>query len=248
MNEALLLAACGFAVAATVQAATGFGFALIAGPVIFALIDPAAAVGLMLVLAESVNLLVLFAERRKPQVDWAAVRPALVAAIPGLPVGALAVRLLPAGALRLVVAAVVCAAVAWRVAGPRRAAGREEHRMAAIAAGFSVGLLTTSTTTNGPPLAIWLTARGLDPATLRDTVTVLFGVLDVAGLVVLVAVVGDRPVLAHAGWLLPLLAVCVAGHALGRLIFQRLPRGHHERIVLGLAVAAALGSVAAAGR
>src|SRR4029079_5024318 len=87
--------------AATVQAATGFGFALVAGPVLYAVMEPAAAVALVLIIGQVVNVLVLFGERRRPQVDWSAVRPALAAAIPGLPIGALIVRIVSATAMRL---------------------------------------------------------------------------------------------------------------------------------------------------
>jgi uncharacterized membrane protein YfcA len=54
----LLVAAGGLLVAATVQSATGFGFALIAGPVLYAVASPPAAVALVLVIGEVVNVLV----------------------------------------------------------------------------------------------------------------------------------------------------------------------------------------------
>jgi len=245
VSEALIIAACGFALAATVQSATGFGFALIAGPLVFAVIEPSAAVGLVLVLSQTVNLLVLFGERRRPRVDWGAVRPALAAAIPGLPVGAVAVRVLPASALRLAVALLVAAVVVDRIRMHRRGLRRGDGgRAAALAAGFAVGALTTSTTTNGPPLAVWLTARRLDPATLRDTVTVIFAIVDLAGIAVLAAVVGPGRTLTHASWLALLVPVCIAGQLVGRRVFLRIPARHFELVVLGLASAAAAVSLA----
>lgn len=245
MNEALIVAAVGFALAATVQSATGFGFSLISVPLVFAVIEPSAAVGLVLLLSQVVNLLVLFGERRRPRIDWAAVRPALLAAIPGLPVGAVAVRLLPADALRLAVAILVAAVVADRVRRHRQGRRRGDGgRPAALAAGFAVGVLTTSTATNGPPLAVWLTARGLDPATLRDTVTVLFAIVDLIGVGVLAAVVGPERTLTHVSWLLLLVPVCAAGQVAGRRIFLRIPPHRFEWVVLGLASAAAAASLA----
>ena len=245
------LAACGLLVASTVQSATGFGFSLVAGPALYAVVEPAAAVGLILVLGQVVNLLVLFGERRRPQIDWSAVFPALVAALPGLPIGALLVRTLPASSLRIGVGLVVCAVVVDRLARrlvrhQHRAAGLEAAagRGGAIAAGFTVGVLTTSTTTSGPPLAIWLTARRMAPTTLRDTVTVIFFVLDLVGITVVIAIVGTGSSLARAEWIPRLIPVAVAGHLLGRQVFLRLPARHYEWTVLTLALVAGAVSVA----
>lgn len=251
MSIAFALAACGLLVASTVQSATGFGFALVAGPALYAVVEPAAAVGLVMVLGQVVNLLVLFGERRRPQVDWSAVLPALVAALPGLPIGALLLRTLPASSLRLAVGLIVCAVVVNRLARrlarhKQRPSGREvaAGRGAAVAAGFAVGVLTTSTTTSGPPLAVWLTARRLEPGAVRDTVTVLFLVLDLIGIAILVTVVGTGPSLARADWVPMLIPVAAAGHLLGRQAFLRLPARYYAPIVLTFALVAGAASVA----
>ena len=60
----LVIAMFGILVAATLQSATGFGFALVAAPVLYAVSLPPAAVAVVLVLSQVVNVLVLFAERR----------------------------------------------------------------------------------------------------------------------------------------------------------------------------------------
>ena len=49
------------------QAATGFGFSLVAAPLLFAAIEPEPAVVLLLVLGLEVNLLTLATERRRPR-------------------------------------------------------------------------------------------------------------------------------------------------------------------------------------
>jgi uncharacterized membrane protein YfcA len=233
------------------QSATGFGFALVAGPTLYALVEPAAAVVLVLVLFQVVNVLVLFGERRPAQVDWAAVRPAVLAALPGLPIGALLLRTLPESTLRVAVGLVVCAfvgtALVRRLASHgRRSIGREAaaSRGGAVVAGFAAGVLTTSTTTNGPPLAIWLTARRMAAAKLRDTVTVIFVALGLLAIAVVAVVIGAGSSFARADWIPLLLAVVVAGHLLGRELFRRLPARHYEPIVLAIALLAGAASVA----
>jgi uncharacterized membrane protein YfcA len=244
VSTGLLIAGLGLLVAAVIQAATGFGFALVAGPVLYAVTEPAAAVALVLILGQVVNVLVLFGERRRPHVDWSAVRPALAAAIPGLPIGALIIRVVSATAMRIAVGGIVCAIVALRFLGrnrPRRQ--RNPGRGAALAAGFSVGVLTTSTTTSGPPLAIWLTARNMEPRVIRDVVSVIFFVLDVIGIAVLFAVGGSDST-ARLDWALLLLPVVIVGHVIGRQVFLRLPARHYEPLVLGAAFVAGLLSIA----
>src|SRR4051812_50043155 len=49
------------------QAATGFGFSLVAAPLVFAALEAEPAVGLLLVLGLEVNLLTLVTEGRRPR-------------------------------------------------------------------------------------------------------------------------------------------------------------------------------------
>ena len=201
MTAALLFACGALLVAATIQSATGFGFALVAGPALYAVTTPTSAVALVLIVGQVVNALVLFGERRRPVIDWTAVRPALAAAIPGLPIGALIVTVVPTAAMRIAVGLIVAALVLARlVRGRRPARAAAMGRGSALAAGFAVGVLTTSTTTNGPPLAIWLTARRMPPAAIRDAVTVIFAVVDIVGIVALLAIAGSDA-LADARWI-----------------------------------------------
>jgi uncharacterized membrane protein YfcA len=247
VSSAIVVAAAGLLLASTLQSATGFGFALVAGPAFYAAFEPAAAVALVLVLAEVVGVLVLFGEHRRPDPEWSAVLPAFVAALPGLPLGALLVRTLSTSSLRILVGLVVVCFVAARVArrhgeAPPASLGPDRHR--ALAAGFAVGVLTTSTTTAGPPLAIWLTGRRMAAAAIRDTVTVIFFGLDLIGIGVLVAVLGAGATFAQMHWLPLLIPNAVGGQVLGRRVFLRLPARHYEHVVLAFALAAGLLSVA----
>ncbi len=244
MGAAFWLTALGLLVACTVQSATGFGFSLIAGPALFAVIDASAAVTLLMIIGQVVNLLVLFAEDRRPHVDWNVLKPALLAALPGLPIGALIVRTMPLDTLRLAVGAIVCTLVISRlVRRGRPPSERVVGARGAVLAGLLVGVLTTSTTTTGPPLAVWLTSRRMPPGEIRDAVTVIFLVLDVVALPIFVFVVGFDAGLGHIGWVPLLLPGAVVGHFVGRKGFQRLPAHLYANIVLGFAMVAGALSV-----
>lgn len=232
--------------AAVVQASTGLGFALVLGPALFALLDPESAIVAVTVLGLALNGLVLFAEHRRPRVAWGEIRPILLAALPGALCGVIVLRALPKSALQVAVGAAVIVAAALRAYARRRAvAPSAGDPRARVALGFASGTLTTSAGINGPPLALWLTRRGLAPAEVRDSLSAAFLGLGVIGGLVL------APVLAAAGhdvdWapLAVALACVVAGHALGRRAFAALDAERYEPLVLAIVTAAGLASIAA---
>ena len=135
-------------------------------------------------------------------------------------------------------ASIVCALVAHRLSRRTPAARRAPGARPRWWRGFSAGVLTTSTTTNGPPLALWLGGRGLQPAVVRDTVSAAFLLLDLVGIGVVLAVVGPHRALAEAIWLPALVPVVLVGHLAGSWLFRRLPAHRYDQLLL-LAVAAA---------
>src|SRR3712207_3286074 len=91
---------------ASVQSATGFGFALVLSPALFAVLEPLEAVWALLALGLVLNVLVLrdtHGGTGGGAVRWDALRPALVAAVPGLALGALMLALAPKPVLQVVV-------------------------------------------------------------------------------------------------------------------------------------------------
>ena len=93
--------ACGAAVfaASAVQSATGFGFALLAGPVLFAVLDPGEALTALLTLGFVLNFLVLTDRAARDRVRWGELAPLLAAAVPGLAGGVLLLFVLPKAGL-----------------------------------------------------------------------------------------------------------------------------------------------------
>ena len=149
-----LAAAAAVAAGAALQSATGFGFSLVAAPLLFAAVDPEEAVGLLIVLGSVVNLLTLASERRRPRPRGARVR-----------------RRAGLGAARARWPAWRCCARSTRSrcrsrsrrrgrdAGRARGAPPERRDAGAGRRrwpGSRPGALTTSTTTAGPPLLVYL--------------------------------------------------------------------------------------------
>jgi hypothetical protein len=215
---------------ALLQAATGFGFSLLAAPLTFAAVDPAPAVGLLLLLGAEVNLLTL-AESRRPQPLRDSTVRMLACALPGAFAGVAVLRALPPVALQILVTLGILGTLA-----ARRGAGRRAH-VPAWAAGAAAGALTTSTSTNGPPMLLHLLDRGTPPAAVRDTMTVCFLGLAVVGGFAL-AVTGT-PALPSAALVLGLVPAVLVAHLVGRRLFTRLAAGGRYEAVLNLLLAVA---------
>jgi len=241
--------AAGVAVAAgaCVQSATGFGFALVSAPLLFAATDPAQAIGLLIVLGTEVNLLTLFGERRRPaplRPDWLWL---LAWSIPGALAGVAVLRALDAVALQVAVTVgvLVSLAVRWRTLRSEDEPSGRPPAWALPFSGFAAGGLTTSTNTAGPPLVLYLLHREASPVKVRDTLPIVFLGLSVVGALAL-AVTGTSGAVPEAAWLAALVPVVAVGHVAGRPIFARLAHGHYEGVLTGVLLVAVVAGLVTA--
>jgi uncharacterized protein len=226
-------------IAASVQATTGLGFALILTPVLFALLNPEGAIVAVTAFGLALNLLVLLAEHRRPSVAWSEVIPILIAVVPGAICGVLILRALSKPVLQVGVGCAVVAAAAMLASG--RIRPRIESSWPRLVIGFTTGTLSTSTGISGPPLALWLGSRGMRPGAIRDSITAIFlGTGMIAALTLL-------PIIhrAHLGAAIVLggIAAVVAGHAIGSRLFKRLNPRRFERLLLVIIAATGAASV-----
>jgi uncharacterized membrane protein YfcA len=230
----MVLAALAALVGAAVQSASGFGFALVLSPALFAVMEPAEAVTVLLALGAALNTLVLL-ERHDAR--WARLPPLILPALPGLALGAVVLAALSREPLQIGVVVAVIAAALWQLRHRAAAA-----RVPGTVAGFLSGVLTTSISISGPPLVLWLEAQALRPAEFRATLAAAFLALNIAGWAVLV-VAGDA--MAELGELVVLLGMVVAGHVLGAIAFRRLDHDRFYRLVLVLVLVTGAASVVA---
>lgn len=235
------LAALAVFLGAALQSATGFGFALVSAPLLFALLGPQQAVTAGVLVALVPNALTLLGERRRPQVLGRDVLALLLWSLPGLALGALALRELSDRLLSVLVAVAVLAGVALR-ARSRRAA-REDRGARTTARGWQLpatgvasGVLSTATSLNGPPLVFYLLARAASPVQTRDTLATIF---------LAHAVLGVPALLLSGTFAVPdgiaaLLLAALAGQVLGRRAFGWLRGERYERAVYVVLIATAL--------
>ena len=237
-----LVAAAAVAAGAALQSATGFGFSVVAAPLVFAVIEPEEAVGLLIVLSSLVNVLTLTGERRRPRPVVRECVVLLAFALPGAVAGVAVLRALDPVALQIAVSVGVVATLLAR----RLVQARETPAWAGPIAGVAAGALTTSTTTAGPPMIVYLLGRRLEPARVRDTMPVCFLGLSVVGVIALL-VTGTSGAVPDAGLVAVLVPVVVVGHLAGRPLFTALVRsGRYDEVLTAVLLASVAGGLAAA--
>ncbi len=224
-----------FVVAAGAQAVTGFGFALLAVPLLTLLVGPAPAVAVTTMVALVLTTGAAVSERA--HVDGRIALRLVSAALLGMPVGYLVLSRVDERPLRVVIAVVVLALVAVVASGAHIPAGPWQQ----WGAGMLSGTLLTSTGMNGPPLVLVLHSRGLDARRFRGTLQATFcgqGIVAVGIFLVGGLIAPETWVLAAAGALgVPL------GWWLGDRAFRLLPPERFRTAVLGMMIAIAVASL-----
>lgn len=227
--ETLAVAAVVF-LAGLVGGVSGFGFALVVVPILSVVIGPTEAV-LLVNAVSPVHSLAMFLLLRR-DVRWRTAIRLLIAGAFGMPLGAYALVVMSADALRIAIGATVLAGtfVLWR--------GFQVHRGGAIAealTGFVSGVLKTSTGINGPPLVLYLQGTGIEAVPFRATTSAVFLVSGVMGAVVLA--IGNQlttGILAQSAIAVPFI---FAGLLTGNRLFTGIAPARFRQLVLGLLVA-----------
>jgi uncharacterized membrane protein YfcA len=234
----LIVAGAIILLAAVVHAVTGFGFALVATPLLALTVDPHTAVVATTLAALAMTVTV--AVRQRHHAEWKVAAIALVGTVLGMPLGLLVYRMtserLLTGLIGLGV--LVCVVLVWR--------GTKIRGTTPTVAGVGLiaGALSTSTGTNGPPVVAAFQGMGYDPPTFRATLAVVFGGTSVLSLLLFVAA-GE--VNADALWI-GLIGVPTVqlGYWLGNPLFNRIdPKRFRTVVLVALLVSAAVTLAAA---
>lgn len=225
----LLAASAIVAVGALLQGSVGFGLGMLAAPLLV-LIDPAFVPAPLLAAALALTLLVAYRERSG--IDLRGVGWALAGRLPGTFMGAAVVAFTPQKATSFIVGAVVFVAVALIGSG----VSLPRTRAVLFGAGTLSGLMGTTTSIGGPPIAaLYHDAPG---EKIRGTMSGFFSV----GLVITLSVLAcigrfGRPEIDLAAWLLP---GAILGYAASGYVAPVLDRGYTRVAVLTVSTLAGL--------
>ena len=219
---------------------TGFGFALVAVPALTLVATPVEVVPCVMVLQVVAGAQLL--GRTWHAVDWKAVRPLLVAALIGTPLGTLALDGVPADPMRAIIGSVVLAAVVLLGTGVRLE--REPALATRLGIGLLSGLLNGSTAMAGPPVVLYFLATERSAASSRASLLTYFFALSIAGAVsVGVAGLVTWRTILLAAVMFPALTI---GNALGDRLFVRAPGETYRKVAMAMLLALALIAIARA--
>ena len=228
------------ALAGFLRGFTGFGSALAAVPLLSLVLEPIDVVPCVLVLQVVAGLQLL--RRVWSEVDWTSVRPLLLGALAGTPLGTLLLSHLPADAMRAAIGLVVLAAVALLRGG----AGREAKpgRATRLGVGWFSGVLNGGTAMGGPPVVLFFLATSSSVAVGRASLLVYFFFLSIGSLAVAAAAgLVSQHTLMLSLLMLPGLAL---GNSLGDRTFRRASPDTYRRVVMIVLSLIALASLARA--
>lgn len=223
-----IAAVCAILVGATISGLTGFGFGLVIVPIMLLLFPPPTVVVLTSSLAIASGLPILIEDRRK--VRLRIISPLMIPAIVGLFVGIQILTRLDTRYIKLTagIVVVIFAAMVARgfvIPGIR-------SRIAPVVAGFTSGMLGTSTGMSGPPVVLLLTDRAPEPRVFRASITFYFSTMNLIGilLVTRTGFVGRRE-FALAVVFLPL---ALFGRRVGQRVLYRVNPDQFRRISMAL--------------
>jgi uncharacterized membrane protein YfcA len=149
---------------------TGFGFALVAVPIVSTLVEPQIVVPMILMhgVVTSVPLLIHARHEVQPLRIW----PLMVGAIIGAPFGSYLLIVLEPDTLRLLIGFVALGFALLLLVGFNRPIARE--RLAFLPVGFLSGLLNGSSSMSGPPVILFFANQRIPPMVFRANIMLLF--------------------------------------------------------------------------
>ncbi|KPJ62480.1 MAG: hypothetical protein AMS15_03855 [Planctomycetes bacterium DG_23] len=224
--------------AGLIQGLTGFGFALVAVPIMTLFLSPKEVVPVVLIHAILIVAVILYEARK--WVDLRRIWPLMIAGIVGIPLGTYLLIFLQEGTLKILIGSVIVVFALAFLKGFRKQIKAEKLAFAPV--GFISGLLAGSTMMGGPPVILFFTNQGLSKNVFRANIVLYFTAVSLAAIPAYVAGgLITKEVVKDAVLLLPaLIAGGLTGIRLARAVQEQL----FEKIVLIILIVAGLMSIA----
>jgi len=231
--------------ASMIQAATGLGFGIIAGPILLIVMGSASAVQVTIVLSLFISALIVPTLRRS--IDYVLLWRLAFGSLAGLPLGIVLFLSIELNTLKLVAGLVVIymAWVVWRSGTASRSTATKSRRhdmVHDLATGLLSGAMTSSLAMPGPPVAsrLMILARSRD--VVRATTLALFVISYTAALAVQSVSVG----VAGETWIfaLKLAPAAVLGLLVGRLLAGKFSEAVFRRLISTILVVTAIALLA----
>jgi uncharacterized membrane protein YfcA len=224
MTTLLLVSFCVVVFAAAAQAVTGFGFALVAVPLLALMLDPRTAVVAVTGIGFALSTLAM--SRERAHVQWRPAGVVSLAGLLGIPGGLYVLSVVDERILNAVIAVVVLTFAVLLAFRLRLSPGMRVE----VVAGVASGTLLAATGMNGPPLVAAFQSMGLAPREFRATLQAAFtaqAALAVTGLLL----TGQ---FSRASIVVVLVAIpgLVVGWLVGDKLSRRLRVRHYQKVIL----------------
>jgi uncharacterized membrane protein YfcA len=160
------------------KAGFGSGAAFAAAPFLALILEPEAAVGLMLPL-----LMLIDATSLKPywgKWHWPSARLLILGGLPGVALGALFWQWANADVLRLLIGTIALGFVAYQLFGTRLLVRGHAGPAAGIVAGVASGFTSFVSHAGGPAAAVYLLSQNLTKTQYQSTTVLVFWVVNIA--------------------------------------------------------------------
>jgi uncharacterized protein len=216
---------------------TGFGFALVATPLLVLFLPPRTVVPLVLLLSMITGGVILLQARRA--VRLRRIWPLLIAGLAGVPLGSWLLLAASAHTLQMLMGVTVTLAALAFLAGFRQPIGAE--RLALVPIGLVSGVLSGALGMSGPPVVLFLANQGVEKETFRANLCAYFMVLNLLTLPTYLAIGVITPqVLRYTALYAPALAL---GVFLGIWLLPHVPERAFRRVALVLVLAAGVSAL-----
>jgi len=233
----LLLAGTAVFASATIQGATGFGFVIVAAPVLTSFLAPTLAVPVLVIEGFVLTLILLarvYRAVRPKRIIWLT-----VFGIAFTPIGAWLLVNLDEGLIRIIVGTVVGITALAMLGGIQRTA-KNEH-LASVPVGITSGILMGSTGLAGAPVILFFANQEIDPREFKTNISFYLLALGLFALPIFFT----NGVLTRDVWLLSaqLLTPGVAGLFAGMWLSKRVSVVTFRRLALAVVVVAAVTAI-----
>ena len=238
MSVVAILASCSIVLLGSLtQGVTGFGFALVAVPILVHFADPKSVVVVVLILSAILNFMILLQARRHVILSDAG--PIVLGTVLGVPFGTYLLLAISSEELKLLVAVLILIFAVPMLLGYSRTF--RHVRTASVAVGLVSGALQSSTSMGGPPVVLFMAAQEVEKRNFRGTLvlrSVAASTLSVLALVPSGLVTSD--VLIQVLYLAPTMII---GFVAGSRLLGLVPDAAFRKLVLILIAATAVSTL-----
>lgn len=214
--------------ASTLQAATGFGFSILAVPLLFLIHEPLAAIQINLIL--SVVMSMLMVPRLRADIDKPLLMRLIKGSVLGGPVGAAALFYIDVLMLKSIVGIMTIALTLLLLMRLRM----QRTRLRDYATGSMAGIFTAATGLAGIPLLLYFAGTDTPKATVRSTVLAFFAFVYALSLGIQMAIGATDT----KTWFisLALVPVTLLGIYVGQRLFSRLSQKFFQILIYAVLV------------